>query len=176
MIVRSFIGLVALLLLAAGPVTAQPRFDFERTATLLPKTVLPFRVQLRLDLDPAKPTFSGDVTITLRVRKPVPAIVLHARDLQAVDYAFAIEHWQALARLAGDGAFGGSSWLLPGIVWWPSDPQMAQRLLQDQQRLAGATGASTAERVAAGIQIRSRLREREASALAAALATVSTPH
>lgn len=38
---------------------------------------------MRLDLDPAKPTFSGDVTITRRVRKPVPAIVLHARDLQA---------------------------------------------------------------------------------------------
>lgn len=81
LLVRSFIGLVGLFLLVAGPVTAQPRFDFERTATLMPKTVLSSRVQVRLDLDPAKPTFSGDVTITRRVRKPVPAIVLHARDL-----------------------------------------------------------------------------------------------
>jgi len=90
-------------------------------------------------------------------------------------YAFAVEHWQALARLGGDGPFGGRNWLLPGIAWWANDTQMAQRLLQDQQRLAGPTGASTAERVAASIQLRARLREREVSALAAALANSSLP-
>ena len=90
-------------------------------------------------------------------------------------YAFAVENWQALARLGGDGPFGGRNWLLPGIAWWANDAQMAQRLLQDQQRLAGPTGASTAERVAASIEIRARLREREVSALAAALANSSLP-
>jgi len=90
-------------------------------------------------------------------------------------YAFAVEHWQALAPLGGDGPFGGRNWLLPGIAWWASDPTTAQQLLQDQQRLAGPAGASTAERVAAGIQIRSRLREREASALVAALAKSLPP-
>ena len=83
--VRSIACLGALLLLAAGPAAAQPCFDFERVATVLPKAVLPSRVQLRLDLDPAQPTFGGEVTITLCVREPVPAIVLHARDLQADD-------------------------------------------------------------------------------------------
>lgn len=90
-------------------------------------------------------------------------------------YVFAVEHWQALARLGGDGPFGGRNWLLPGIAWWANDAQMAQQLLQDQQRLAGPTGASTAERVAASIQIRSHLRERETLALAAALAQWSPP-
>lgn len=75
--------------LVAGPVLAQPRFEFERTPTLLPKTVLPSRVQLRLDLDPAQPTFGGDLTISLRVRDPLRAIVLHACDLQADDVTLA---------------------------------------------------------------------------------------
>lgn len=39
----------------------------------------------------------------------------------------------------------------------------------DQARLAGAAGESAAARTAAAIHNRSRLREREASALAAAL-------
>ena len=85
-------------------------------------------------------------------------------------YEFAVEHWPALARLGGEGAFGGRNWLLPNIAWWSSDVALAARLLQDQQRLAGATGESTAQRVAAGMGVRARLRERESTGLADALA------
>ena len=85
-------------------------------------------------------------------------------------YEFAVEHWPALARLGGEGAFGGRNWLLPGIAWWSSDVALATRLLEDQQRLAGTTGESTAQRAAASIQTRARLREREATGLIAALA------
>ena len=85
-------------------------------------------------------------------------------------YAFTIEHWQALAQLGGEGAFGGRNWLLPSIAWWSTTPELAARLLQDQRQLAGAAGASTAERVAAAIRVRASLREREADSLAAALA------
>lgn len=84
-------------------------------------------------------------------------------------YDFVVAHWEQYKRLAGDGPFGGQLWLLPNAVAASSDPAMARRLVVDQERLAGAAGASSAQRVAAAIDNRSRLREREAPALAAAL-------
>jgi aminopeptidase N len=77
------IRLALLLLLAPLMALAQPRFDLATTQTRLPKTVLPSRVQLRLDLDPALDTFTGRVRIQLRAQQAVPAIVLHARALEA---------------------------------------------------------------------------------------------
>lgn len=90
-------------------------------------------------------------------------------------YAFVLEHWAALAPLAGDGVFGGRHWLLPGAAYWSADAEQARRLLADQQRLSGAAGVSPAQRVAAGIEVRRRLREREAAALPAALANRPLP-
>lgn len=78
--VRSGIAAVAL---AATAAVAQPRFDFDRTPGTLPKTVLPSRYAITLDLDPAAERFSGQATITLQLRRTVPAIVLHAHTLQA---------------------------------------------------------------------------------------------
>ncbi|MGC4078826.1 MAG: M1 family metallopeptidase [Rubrivivax sp.] len=75
-------GIAAAALTAAAAV-AQPRFDFDRTPGTLPKTVLPSRYAITLDLDPAAERFSGQGTITLRLRRTVPAIVLHAHTLQA---------------------------------------------------------------------------------------------
>ncbi|MBZ8139304.1 aminopeptidase [Rubrivivax gelatinosus] len=69
------------MLAAAAP--AQPRFDFDRTPGHLPKTVLPSRYTIALDLDPAAERFSGTATITLRLRETVPAILLHAYELNA---------------------------------------------------------------------------------------------
>ena len=85
MSVRIRVGLALVCLLSTGLAVAQARFDFDQQATLLPKTVLPSLVRLRLDLDPDLPGFNGDVSITLRVREPVAAIVLNARNLQAED-------------------------------------------------------------------------------------------
>jgi aminopeptidase N len=62
---------------------AQPRFDLASTQTRLPKTVLPSRVQLSLDVDPASDRFKGDVQIQLRTLQEVAHIDLHARQLQA---------------------------------------------------------------------------------------------
>ena len=72
-----------LLLLAPMMALAQPRFDLASTQTQLPKSVLPMRVQLALDLDPSLDTFAGDVRIHLRALQAVPAIVLHAKALEA---------------------------------------------------------------------------------------------
>lgn len=77
--VRSFAAAAAL---AATAAVAQPRFDFDRTPGTLPKTVLPSRYTITLDLDPAADRFSGQAAIELRLRRPVPEIVLHAYALQ----------------------------------------------------------------------------------------------
>lgn len=77
--VRSF---SAVALLCATAALAQPRFDFDRTPGTLPKTVLPSRYTITLDLDPAAERFSGRAAIDLRLRRAVPEIVLHAYKLQ----------------------------------------------------------------------------------------------
>ena len=62
---------------------AQPRFDFDTAPGNLPKTVVPLRYALSLDLDPARDGFTGRADIVIDVRQPVRAVVLHARDLTA---------------------------------------------------------------------------------------------
>ena len=90
-------------------------------------------------------------------------------------YNFVVAHWDTYKRLAGEGPFGGYHWLLPRVLAASSDSAVAQRLLADQKRLAGAAGDSAAARTAAEIENRSRLREREAQALARALAPAARP-
>ena len=79
--VRCVLG--TLLALATLAASAGPRFDFDQAGGRLPKDVKPTRVTLALDLDPARPTFSGSVQIELEVRKAVDAIVLNAHELTA---------------------------------------------------------------------------------------------
>jgi aminopeptidase N len=74
--------LALLLAVTATAALAQARFDFDRNPTILPKTVVPSRVQVHLDLDPARDGFDGRVAIDVTVRRPVRAIVLHAKELQ----------------------------------------------------------------------------------------------
>ena len=81
--------LVALMLLIglalpwAPPALAQARFSFDQAPGNLPKTVLPSRYRLTLDLDPARDGFSGRAEIDIEVRQPATAVVLHARGLVA---------------------------------------------------------------------------------------------
>ena len=77
--------LVCLLGLQAElPVAAQPRFRFDAVPGNLSKDVVPSHYALTLDLDPQRDGFSGSSAITVRVHKPVPSIVLHAHELQAL--------------------------------------------------------------------------------------------
>ena len=62
---------------------AQGRFDFDTAPGNLPKTVVPVRYVLVLDLDPARDGFTGRADIVIDVRQPVQAVVLHARHLTA---------------------------------------------------------------------------------------------
>jgi hypothetical protein len=54
-----------------------------------------------------------------------------------------------------------------------NDRAAATRLREDQRRLAGPTGVAPAETVAAAIEVRAALREREAERLGTALAAWS---
>ena len=84
---RHFLRALALLACLAAPcaqyVAAQGRFDFDTTPGNLPKTVVPVRYVLLLDLDPARDDFTGRADIDIDARQPVQAVVLHAHDLVA---------------------------------------------------------------------------------------------
>jgi aminopeptidase N len=84
---RYFLSALALLACLAAPcaqlAAAQGRFDFDTAPGNLPKTVVPVRYALMLDLDPARDGFTGRADIVIDVRQPVQAVVLHARHLTA---------------------------------------------------------------------------------------------
>jgi hypothetical protein len=103
----------------------------------------------------------------------VPAFVADEPVHAAAAYAFVAAHWPRLAQLAGSGVFGARGWLLPGAADGLNEIADAQRLRDDQARLAGPTAAAPAETIAAAIEVRARLRAREGSTLADALAAWS---
>ncbi len=92
---RSRIFLMVAATFLAAQALAQPRFTFDATPGQLGKDVVPSEYRLALDLDPAKETFTGIVDITLKVRRPVEAIVLNAFELTAGDIALT---WPGGAR------------------------------------------------------------------------------
>ena len=104
--------LFALLIAACQPAGAQPRFAFDTTPGNLPKSVVPSRYTLTLDLDPARDDFSGRADIAIEVREPVGAVVLHARALQAS--RIELRQGRQVRRLqATPGPIGQSWWLEP---------------------------------------------------------------
>ena len=80
---RAVVLVCALALQCGVTALAQPRFAFETTPGVLAKDVVPSRYALALDLDPVRDEFAGRATIAISVRKPVPAIVVHAHELVA---------------------------------------------------------------------------------------------
>jgi aminopeptidase N len=115
------------------------------------------------------------LALTLQGRLPtniatrLPGMVGGSRWHAALAYRYAVDHWQALADLVGD-MFGARAWLLPGPAGGFNDAAQARQLVADQKRLAGAPGAAAAAMVAARIELRAAVREREAQGLEAALA------
>jgi aminopeptidase N len=83
--VRWLCSLLAAVAVAATAATPEEgaRFDFDRTRTVLPKSVVPSHYRLALELDPLRPVFDGRVIADVVAREPVPHIVLHAHGLQA---------------------------------------------------------------------------------------------
>jgi hypothetical protein len=102
----------------------------------------------------------------------LPGMVGGRPENSARAYAFAVEHWPELAKLAG-GMFGGQAWLLPSAAEGANTVEMARTLLADQRRLAGEPGAAPAATQAAEIRLRAAVREREADRLASPLAALA---
>lgn len=121
-------------------------------AALLPQT-------LALTLDERLPA---------NVATRLPSLVARAGHHREAAYAHVVQHWNELARRAGD-MFGARAWLLPGAAGGFNTEAEAARLLADQQRLQGEPGRATAERAAARIRLLAALREREAERLLAPL-------
>lgn len=76
------LGFAAALLVTVAA-HAQSRYSFDSAQGILPKDVVPFDYRLALDLDPGKVSFGGVAEISVRVRRPVEAIVLNAFELRA---------------------------------------------------------------------------------------------
>jgi aminopeptidase N len=98
----------------------------------------------------------------------LPALVGDEPAHAALAYAFAVDHWSQLAEKTGE-MIGVRVRLLPAASRSFNDPAAAQRLLADQQRLAGGPGAARASQVAAQIELRSLIRARESERLGKAL-------
>src|SRR5260221_406915 len=80
---RAAFLLAAMALIGAAAVQAQPRFNFDTTPGTLSKQVVPSRYALTLNLDPAHDDFTGQVTISVKLRQSAPFIELHAHELKA---------------------------------------------------------------------------------------------
>lgn len=92
----------------------------------------------------------------------LPGMVAHAGRFGERAYDFTKQNFEALAKLAGIGPFGGSLWLLPNAAQAFHDSAQAAALLEDQRQLAGQAGSAEAGRVAARIRLHAAVREREA--------------
>lgn len=104
------------------------------------------------------------------IASELPGMVADAGRFGERAYDFTKQNFDALAKLAGVGPFGGSLWLLPNAAQSFHDSTRAAALLEDQQRLAGHAGAAQAGRVAARIRLHAAVREREAQHMMAAVA------
>ncbi|MGH3054687.1 MAG: M1 family metallopeptidase, partial [Gaiellaceae bacterium] len=73
----------------------------------LPDVATPTQYRLELTVDPAQPTFSGTVSITIQLRVPTSLIQLHARDLVIRTAAAQRANGPPVAAVAVSGKNGG---------------------------------------------------------------------
>lgn len=98
----------------------------------------------------------------------LPGMVGEARWHGDMAYEHVVAHWSRLAERSG-GMFGARAWLLGGVAWNFNTVPQAQRLLTDQQRLAGEPGAAVGQQVASRIELLAAIQRREAQRLQPAL-------
>jgi alanyl aminopeptidase len=94
----SLLGLAFALVAATGPAraaavkpavarTAASGSDLRANGFRLGDNVRPTEESVRLDLDPAQPSYSGSVDIALAIARPTRDVRLHARDMTLTDVA-----------------------------------------------------------------------------------------
>src|SRR5436189_2170073 len=64
---------------------AEAPFSWESTPGRLPKNIVPLRYNVRVEPDMEKATFRGSETVTIEVREPAKAIILHSSGLEITD-------------------------------------------------------------------------------------------
>jgi aminopeptidase N len=101
------------------------------------------------------------------VSAAIPGLVARSSPFGNSAYRFAADHWKDLAALAGTW---GQSYVLPRAASGFTEPEQADRLVEDQRRNAGADGDAAAAREAESIRLRAAVKSREAAGLENALA------
>ncbi len=81
------IVLLALVLLSAPAVHAEPKFSFATTPGQLPRDVLPEHYAITLTPDTRALTFTGSEVVDIKVVKPTRTIVINALDMQIASAA-----------------------------------------------------------------------------------------
>ena len=110
-----------------------------------------------------------DARLPPNIASAMPGMVSSNSPHAALAYRFTLAHWAALSQLAGS-MFGSRESLLPDAARGFTDAAQARRLIADQQANAGPDGKVSAARMAQGIELRARVRQRDAAGLAAHLA------
>ena len=109
-------------------------------------------------------------TLPTNQASQLPGLVAERRHNAELAYRFTLSNWPALAELAGPV---GRMWLLPSAAEGFNRLDQAKSLVADQQRVAGAPGASPAARIAARIELQAAVQSREAGAIDAELRKVT---
>ena len=97
----------------------------------------------------------------------LPSMVASHHVHGAMTYAFVLDNFDALSRKA---SAQGRPYLLPGAASGFNTSERAASLIADQRRLLGDSGEKTAKEAAAAIDLKSRIRTRDSTSLAASLA------
>ena len=97
--------------------------------------------------------------VPANVASAIPGMVGRNSPFGEEAYRFTLDNWSRLAELAGSWGRPG---LLPRAASGFSDARQAQRLADDQRRLAGSDGDSAAAQAAEEIRLRAAVRQREA--------------
>ena len=101
---------------------------------------------------------------TPNVAFELPGMVSSQSPFGPLAYSFTLDHWDELAKIAGDTMWG-RHWLLPNAAARFNEAARAAQLIEDQKRKAGADGAMPAARTAARIALLSAVRQRDAATL-----------
>ncbi len=112
---------------------------------------------------------SLDPSLPSNIATDIPGMVSANSPHHRLAYAFTLANWAALAERAGS-MFGSRDNLLPDAARGFTDTAQAGRLVTDQAANAGPDGSVAAARASQGIELRARVRQRDAALLAAHLA------
>jgi len=112
----------------------------------------------------------GD-TVPTQIVSWLPGMVADNYTHGALTYAFVLDNFDTLSRKTSER---GRPYLLPGAASGFNETSRAAALIADQKRLMGEAGEKTAKETAAAIELKSRIRTRDAASLGKALSRATT--